>query len=68
LGINIRLSSAEHPQTDGQTETVNQYLDQRLRPFVNHFQDDWSELLPAMDFRAITIRTPSPTRPAQLNA
>lgn len=50
LGIRIRLSSAEHPQTDGQTEIMNQYLDQRLRPFVNHFQDNWSELLPAMDY------------------
>jgi transposase InsO family protein len=50
LGVKLRLSSAEHPQTDGQTEIMNQYLDQRLRPFVNHFQDDWSELLPAMDF------------------
>jgi hypothetical protein len=42
--------SPVHYQTDGQTEIINQYLDQRLRPFVNHFQDNWSELLPAMDY------------------
>ena len=29
---------------------MNQYLDQRLRPFVNYFQDNWSDLLPSMDF------------------
>jgi len=50
LGIKLKLSSADHPQTDGQTEIVNQYLDQRLRPFVNYFQDNWDELLPMMDF------------------
>lgn len=50
LGIRVKLSTAEHAQTDGQTEIMNQYLDQRLRPFCNFFQDDWSELLPAMDF------------------
>jgi transposase InsO family protein len=50
LGVKIKLSSSEHPQTDGQTEIMNQYLDQRLRPFVNHYQDNWAELLPAMDF------------------
>jgi transposase InsO family protein len=50
LGIKIRLSSAEHTQTDGQTEIMNQYLDQRLRPFCNHFQNNWSQLLPAMDY------------------
>lgn len=50
LGIELRLASPGHAQTDGQTEIMNQYLDQRLRPFVNHFQDNWAELLPAMDF------------------
>lgn len=45
----LKLSTAEHPQTDGQTEIVNQIIDQRLRPFVRHYQDDWSDLLPALD-------------------
>jgi len=37
LGIRLKLSTAYHPQTDGQIEIVNQYLDQRLQPFVNYF-------------------------------
>ena len=40
LGIRLKLSTAYHPQTDGQTEIVNQYLDQRLRPFINYFQNN----------------------------
>jgi hypothetical protein len=28
---------------------MNDYLDQRLRPFINHFQDNWSDAIPAMD-------------------
>jgi len=49
-GVKQKLSTAYHPQTDGNTEILNQYIDQRLRPFINHFQDNWSDLLPAMDF------------------
>jgi transposase InsO family protein len=37
LGIKLKLSTAYHPQTDGQTEIINQYIDQRLRPFVNYY-------------------------------
>ena len=55
LGIKLKLSTAYHPQTDGQTEICNQYLDQRLRPFVSYFQDNWSELLPMMDYAQATL-------------
>lgn len=50
LGVKLKLSTADHPQTDGQTENANQIIEQRLRPFVNHYQDDWSEKLPMVDF------------------
>ena len=39
------MSTEAHPQTDGQTERMNQTLEQYLRSFVNHDQDNWSELL-----------------------
>jgi transposase InsO family protein len=54
-GVKQKLSTAYHPQTDGNTEVLNQYINQRLRPFVNHFQDNWSTLLPAMDFAQASL-------------
>jgi len=41
LGIKLASSIAWHPQTDRQTEHINQELDQYLRLFVNKWQDDW---------------------------
>ena len=55
LGVKLKLSTAYHPQTDGQTEIMNQYMDQRLRPFVNYYQDNWAELLPMMDYAQFTL-------------
>jgi hypothetical protein len=40
LGMKLSPSTAYHPQTDGQTERVNQEIEQFLRLFVNHHQDD----------------------------
>jgi len=45
LGIETRLSTAFHPQTDGQTERMNQELEQYLRFFVDHRQKNWPEWL-----------------------
>ena len=50
LGTKVKLSSAYHPQTDGQTERVNQTLEQYLRCSINHLQDNWVELLPLAEF------------------
>jgi transposase InsO family protein len=46
MGIELRLSTAYHPQTNGQTERVNQTIKQYLRCHVNYQQDDWASLLP----------------------
>ena len=43
LGIETKLSTVFHPQTDGQMERMNQKLEQYLRFFVEHRQKDWSE-------------------------
>lgn len=50
LRIDSKLSTAFHPQTDGQTERVNQSLEQYLRCYVNFSQDDWCRLLPHAEF------------------
>src|ERR1700678_2260362 len=50
LGTSVNLSSAFHPQTDGQSEQVNQVLEQYLRCIVNYNQDNWVDLLPAAEF------------------
>ena len=55
LGTKRQLSTADHPQTDGQTEIYNQYLQRRLRPFVSYYQDDWSEFLPLMDYAQLSL-------------
>jgi len=39
LGIKSKLSMVFHPQTDRQTERVNQELEQYLRMFINHRQE-----------------------------
>jgi len=44
--VKRRMSTADHPQTDGQTERTNQLLQGYLRTFVNYDQDDWYQLLP----------------------
>ena len=43
LGIKTKLSTAFHPQTDRQTEQMNQELEQYLRFFIEHGQRDWPE-------------------------
>jgi len=45
LGIQTKLSTAYHPQTDGQTERVNQELEQYLRVFIDHRQEQWPDWL-----------------------
>ena len=43
LGIETKLLMSYHPQTNGQTERINQELEQYLRFFVNHRQKNWPE-------------------------
>ncbi len=50
LGIKPRMSTAFHPQTDGQTERLNQILEVYLRAFVNYEMDNWEDLLPTAEF------------------
>jgi len=51
LGIKLASSTAWYPQTDRQTECINQELDQYLWLFINKWQDDWYDLLPMAEFQ-----------------
>jgi len=49
-GIEWRLSTAFHPQTDGLTERTNAILEQYLPAYINYQQDDWFGYLPLPEF------------------
>jgi hypothetical protein len=44
------MSTAYHPQTDGQSEQTNQNVETVLRIFCNHAQDNWQEWLPIVQY------------------
>ncbi|MVG17104.1 transposase, partial [Aeromonas jandaei] len=50
LGTKLLHSTAYHPQTDGQTERVNQVLEDMLRACVLTFADTWDDCLPLAEF------------------
>jgi len=50
LGIQTKLSTAYHPQMDEQTERVNQELEQYLRVFIDHRQEQWLDWLGTAEF------------------
>ena len=50
LGIQQNLSTAFHPRTDGQTERMNAWIEQYLRPWTSGKPSAWSQLLPVAEF------------------
>jgi hypothetical protein len=50
LDMKLHFTSGYHPEGDGQTERVNQTLEQYLRCYCNYQQDNWSMLLPLAEF------------------
>jgi len=50
LNMWLHFTSGYHPDGDGQTEYTNQTLEQYLHVYCNYQQDNWSELLPLMEF------------------
>ena len=49
LGTQLNFSSAYHPETNGQTERVNQILEDMLRMYVMDRQSKWEEYLHLVD-------------------
>ena len=50
LGAQLRMSTANHLQSDGMTERTHPVISQILRSAVNHQQNNWEELLPWCEF------------------
>lgn len=50
MGTSIKLSTAYHPQTDGQTERVNQCLEMYLRCMTGQKPSDWANWIPMAEW------------------
>ena len=50
MGVELRMSSAYHPETDGSTERANRTVEQMLRQCIGPNQRDWVSKLPAIEF------------------
>ena len=50
LGIKLAMSTAYHPQTDGETERVNQEVEVYLHIFCSNNHENWKHLLPTAEF------------------
>jgi hypothetical protein len=50
LWIKGSLTTAYHPQSNRQTEQVNQEMEIYLQIFINHYQNDWTQWLPLATF------------------
>jgi hypothetical protein len=50
LRLDRKMSSAYHPQTNGQTERINRVIEEMLRSYISPSQRDWHEWLPLVEF------------------
>ncbi|POM76941.1 Reverse transcriptase [Phytophthora palmivora] len=50
LGTKLTMSTADHPQTDGQTKRVNRVLEDTLRSICAEAPRSWSDQLPMVEF------------------
>ena len=50
MGVERHMSSAFHPQSDGQTERTNRTVEEILRHYISPTMDDWDRWLPAVEF------------------
>ena len=50
MGTELNMSTANHPQTDGQTENANKTIEDMLRAYVSPYHDDWDEHLVSCEF------------------
>jgi len=69
LQVKLNVCTAFHPETDAQTERVNQILEQYLRSYSSYQQDDWVSLLPfAKHAYNISLSESAKTSPFEINS
>src|ERR1044072_935691 len=67
IGIQRALTTAHHPQADGQTEIMNQTLEIALLAFINPERNNWSSLLSEFAYSYNTsVHTATKQTPAYL--
>ncbi|THH06962.1 hypothetical protein EW145_g3720 [Phellinidium pouzarii] len=66
LGIKSKLSTAYHPQTDGQTERANQEIEAYLRIYCGTAPNTWAESIPDLEF-SHNLQTHSVTKTSPFN-
>ena len=65
-GTKLNMTSANHPEGDGETERRNRTVEQILRAYTNYKQDNWDLLLPYVEF-AINSSKQSSTSKSPMN-
>ncbi len=67
LGTNLNMSTAFHPQTDGQTERMNSTMEDMLRHYVSPNQQNWDLILSLAEFCMNNcFKSPTQCTPFQL--
>lgn len=56
MGIERKLSTSYHPQTDGQSEKSNQTVEVALRHCVDYSQESWAKYIPEIEFSINTSK------------
>lgn len=59
MGVELHMSSAYHPESDGSTERANRTVTQMLRQCIAPNQRDWVAKLPAIEFAINLARSDS---------
>ena len=68
LGTSLRMGTAYHPQSDGQTERANRTLEESLRAFINVNQTNWDTLLMGIEIAVnTTVNASTKFTPFMLN-
>ena len=65
--MRLALSTSRHPQTDGQTEVMNQHLETMLRAYVQEDRTNWANWLDILQYAYNTsFQSAHQSRPAVL--